>query len=337
MVTRQLNHSVFVCLSGLLISCGCFAEAASRTLNISDIVPEFSVVDSEGVEFKYSPTDQAVLLAVFFSPEKSQSKKAMEDIEGILGSFHKLPHKLSFLMISDDPNAVHTTQVPHCEQLEMHFVVDSDFKLWGKFGVIASPTVFLAGVDGKIELVKAGYGYDFVPMVESKLKVVMGLISEKDSRDATQVKTVTNDSLAEKANRHLKMARMLEKKGSYGVALTQLETATQMDPNSIECKLELGRLYCMVSDPNKAISSVLGIETVDEKSKAVRFFVLGKAYGQLGDYSKAAEHLQKAVDIDPKNSRAFYELGRIYQRNGQKDKAIEVYRKSLDLIYPERQ
>jgi tetratricopeptide (TPR) repeat protein len=309
---------------------------ASRKLTVFDPMPEISVVDTEGRQVRYAPSENTALFVVFFSPEKTQSIRAMADIEDVLGSLHEMPHKLSFLAISDDPNSVNTLKFKNTDQLTTSFIKDSNFKLWGKFGVIASPTVFLAGTDGKIQFIKAGYGYDFAPAIKSKLQAIMGLIPEDDVNNIRRVKTVTNDSVAEKANRHLKMAKMLENRDNYDGALAQLETAIQIDPNSIECSLELGRLYCVVSDPNKAINVVGNLQLTDKKHQVVRAFVLGKAYGQLKDYSRAEKYLLETVTLNPKDSQAFYELGKIYQLQHLTEKAIDCYRESLDLIYREK-
>ena len=219
------------------------------------------------------------------------------------------------------------------DNLSVHVINDSDFKLWGKFGVIATPTVFLVKEDGKIELIKAGYGYDFAPIIKSKLRVILGIAPENEISDISQVKTVTNDSIREKANRHLKMAQMLEEKGNDSAALTQLETATQIDPNCIECSLELGRLYCKMAKPNKAIETVEKLSPDGKSHKAFQCFVLGKSYSQLGDFPTAEKYLLTTVEIDLKNSEAYYELGKIYQAQGQTDKAINSYKKALDLVY----
>jgi tetratricopeptide (TPR) repeat protein len=332
MTLDKVIHAIFICLVVILIPCDSRAQTASHKLNVSDPMPEFSVVDSQGLEFHYDPTANTVLLVAFFSPQKAQSVKAISDIEEVLMSLHKISHELAFLAVSDDPNSINTIKIKSTKQRAVYFIKDSDFKLWGKFGVIASPTVFIAGISGMVELVKAGYSYDFAPAIKSKLQAIMGLVPEKGT-DVRQVKTVTNDSVEEKADRHLKMAQMLEKAGSLDAALAQLKMAHQIDPNHMGCLLELGRLYCMVSDPNHAIDSVEALKPADKGHQALRMFVLGKAYGQLKDYSNAEKYLLKAIALEPKSSQVFYELGRIYQLQNRKDKALDSYRKSLDLIY----
>lgn len=327
--------AAWICLASLMLSCSALAEAVSRKLNTTDPMPKLSLVDSQGQAFEYNSADGTVLLVAFFSPEKTQSLKAIEDIEAVLTSLQPLPGKLTLLAVSDDPNAIYQSKLRNSEELTVRFIIDSDFKLWGQFGVIASPTVFLAGTDGRIELIRPGYGYDFAPVIKSHLQTVMGMTPKTETNHA-QVKTVMNDSVQEKANRHLKMAQLLESRGSYDAARIQLETAVKIDPNSLECALELGRLYCMTADPHKAIDAVKGLQASDRAQQAARAFVLGKAYSLLNEFSQAEVHLLAAVELDPEHSQAFYELGKLYHLQKQSDKALESYRKALDLVFRSR-
>jgi tetratricopeptide (TPR) repeat protein len=333
---RILIYSGLVFLTGLVIAINSSAQVGSRKLAVSQQVPEFSVLDETGAEFTYDKSNKDALLIIFFSPKKSQSIKAISDIEELIKSLPEMPHKLSFLAVSDDPNAENAIKIEKNEQLSPHFIKDTDFELWGKFGVIAYPTVFISDPNGKIVLIKAGYGYDFAPAVKSGLWQIMGLSSAEDVNDAGVVKTVTNTSKEEKADRHLKMAKMLKERGKYEAALKQLQSAIEIDPNSIEGVLELGKLYCIVDDPNKAIDIVNGIKVEDKKQKAAQMFVLGNAYRQLEQYEQAEKYLLEAVELDPQNSQAFYILGRVYHLQNLKDKALEAYFTALRLIYNDK-
>lgn len=328
--------SAWICLASLMLSCSALAEAVSRKLNTADPMPKLSLVDSRGEAFEYKPADPVVLLVAFFSPGKTQSLKAIEDIEAVLTSLQPLPGKLTFLAVSDDPNGISQSKLRNSEKLTVRFIIDADFTLWGQFGVIASPTVFLVGTDGRIELIRPGYGYDFAPVLKSHLQTVMGMTPKTETNHAGQVKTVINDSVQEKANRHLKMAQLLENRGSYDAARMQLEKALQIDPNSLECTLELGRLYCMTAEPQKAIDAVKDLQASDRAQQAARAFLLGKAYSLLNEFAQAEVHLLAAVELDPEHSEAFYELGKLYQLQKQSDKALESYRHALDLVFHSR-
>ena len=214
-----------------------------------------------------------------------------------------------------------------------HLAVDAQYKLWGRFGVIASPTVFVADTHGKIALIKAGHGYDFAPMVQSKLRAVLGLETETLAADAGQVKTLDNNDPASKAAQHLQMAKMLEQKHKYDSALEQLGIAQKLDPNSVEIILEIGRLYCRASKPEKAIETVKPLAPASNEFIALRAFVLGKSYRMTKDWAQAEKNLLEALKYKPKDSETLYELGRVYHLQNQNEKALDLYSKSLELIY----
>ena len=54
-------------------------------------------------------------------------------------------------------------------------VPDPNFAFWGKLGVIASPTAVVVGSDGRIQWVRAGYGYDFIAGFHAQLRKALGL------------------------------------------------------------------------------------------------------------------------------------------------------------------
>lgn len=314
----------------------CTTVVEARKLNVSDPMPEFSVVDAEQVEFSCPGAANEVLLVAFLSPSKPQSLKALSDLERMFDSVGESPNRLSVLIVLDDPNAVSALPMKVGSSnapIEKHIIVDLNYKLWGTFGAIASPTVFLAGTDHKIMLIKAGYGYDFGPAIKSKLLMALGITSEDtfDSNDG--VKTARNDASAAKVARHLKMAKMLEQKQKYDSALKQLELAVEIDPNSIESRLELGHMYCLVSEGQKAIKIVEGLTPEKEEQQSVRCFILGKGYFLLEEYDSAEKFLLESLKLNARNSEAYYLLGRMYHIQNKQEKAVEAYYESLRLLY----
>lgn len=53
-------------------------------------------------------------------------------------------------------------------------------------------------------------------------------------------------------------------------------------------------------------------------------FSLGKIYVETGRYQDAVTPLSRALELNPKMSKAFQLLGEAYDKAGQRDKAIEV-------------
>ncbi len=71
--------------------------------------------------------------------------------------------------------------------------------------------------------------------------------------------------------------------------------------------------------------------TVDERSRATAFFNMGSIYQQWGDFSAARDNFQSAVNIRPRNVRAWIGLGAASQRAGDFDAAIHAYSQAVAL------
>jgi len=65
--------------------------------------------------------------------------------------------------------------------------------------------------------------------------------------------------------------------------------------------------------------------------KARPYVNLGFAYYESGEYEKAFNVTQKAIQIDPKYANAFHNLGIIHQKMGDLNQAIAMVKKSLEI------
>ena len=59
-------------------------------------------------------------------------------------------------------------------------------------------------------------------------------------------------------------------------------------------------------------------------------FGLGKAWLDAGDSAKAAEHLQRCVELDPKYSAAWKLLGKAHLANGDQVAARQAWEQGLE-------
>jgi tetratricopeptide (TPR) repeat protein len=61
---------------------------------------------------------------------------------------------------------------------------------------------------------------------------------------------------------------------------------------------------------------------------------LGIAYGQVGDFERAEDSINKALQINPLHPVAYNELGILYRKTGRFEQARKSYEKALD-VYPD--
>jgi tetratricopeptide (TPR) repeat protein len=307
---------------------------STRRIGIGNKMPEFSASDTSGKVFDYKHRVGKVLMVVFLSANQKNSAQAAADIKGIVTKLAGQAKRLNIVVTIDDPNNqsfFHSD--PNEPVVGIHVVADTEYKLWGKFGIIATPTVIISDTNDTVLWVEAGHSYDFVPVIRSRLNQALGIAQEIDPNDASRVKTVTNATVAARAKRHLQMAKILQAKGRIESAINEMRKAKELDHNSVEVALEIGELFCRVGKNEAALKIVERMRATKRLDRARLLWISGWAKRQMGDLETAEKDLLEANKLDAKSARGFFELGQVYQAKGDKDKAIAAYYRALTLVF----
>lgn len=308
-------------------------NAGQRRLSVGEQIPEFSATDVNGNIFNYRHNSGKVSIISFLSDEQKGSRQAATDIKAILQSIGENARKIQTIIVIEDPNSAHFQSIKENQAADLHVLLDSEYKLWGKFGIIATPTVIISDTNDIALSVQSGHGYDFVPVVRSNLNKALGI--QEATFDAADVKTVVNDSVTARLTRHLQMAKLLEEKGRIEAAIAEVRRAEKLDPNSNEVKLELGKLLCMSDQSRAALKVINDLKTTKKVELARILLIKGWANRKLNELDNAEQFLTEAIAMNPQSTRALFELGKLYQAKGQTDKAMESYYKALTIIFNE--
>jgi hypothetical protein len=321
------------------------AQAQLRNIKVGDKMPEFALSiltvpsdsnDSNEVVFTYKHYRKRVLGLVFLSTDQKQSQRAVADIEKIVKELDKKDVLFDFVGVVSERLEKESAEAGR-EGASGVFpiLLDEEYKLWGKLGIIAQPTVLVVGKDDRMLWIKAGYGYDFAPSLHVHLNHALGIINEKADEGLIEVRTLPQDNLQAKVKRHLTIADRLEEKGRLESAIAEVHKARELDPNSIDAALAIGELFCRAGQSEKALDAIEKIKTTKRIDTAQLSLISGWAKRQLGDLESAEKFLLEAVKMHPKSSRGFYELGKVYQARGQTEKAMQAFYKALALIFAE--
>jgi len=118
---------------------------------------------------------------------------------------------------------------------------------------------------------------------------------------------------------------------NYDAAITAGRRALSLNPNHVEALAYMAEAYADLDPYHKsALESATAAVALNEQNPVAQRN-LGWVYERQGNYSKALEAYQKAVDSSPNFSYFHLDLGRMYHTLGQLDKALAEYQKAGDL------
>lgn len=313
-------------------------NANLRKIKIGDKMPEFSAIGIDGQVFEYKHAGGKALMVVFLSGGQKQSAQAAEDIKQIVRRFTANAERWRLAVATNDPNAGAYFQMKKKKStVDFHLLLDTEYKLWGKFGIIATPTAIISDMNDTAICIKAGHGYDFAPVIEARLNQALGIpmYEGTDPNDASRVRTVMNATVAARIKRHMQMARLLQEKGHLESAIAEMREAGKLDPNSVEVALELGELLCRNGQGKEALKIVGQATATKHLDKARLILISGWAKRQIGELNAAEKLLLEATELNPTSGRGFFELGKVYQAKGLILKAMMSYHKALVQIFGE--
>ncbi|MCP4455546.1 MAG: tetratricopeptide repeat protein [Planctomycetes bacterium] len=309
------------------------AMAASRKVKPGETAPEFSVKDLSGDTYAYTGQSKAVLMVVFLSARQESSFKAQDDLVRILGDLSDSNQVMDLVIALDDPNAFSAlTGLKGGVCGQMTVIRDEDHHLWGQFGAIAMPTVVLMSAQRQVVCFEAGYGFNFARVVRSHLRQVLGAEVDVTQTAMNQVGTVSNNTQKAKLARLINAARLMAARGHVEVAVLEMKKAQALDPNGIDTRVAVAKLYCEISKGKEALETLDGVIGQTHSQKGQVDMVAGWAYRLTGQMDAALKALLRATEQTPGEALAFYELGRVCEAKGLKDDALAAYRRALALL-----
>ena len=331
--TRISTGSLLIFLA-ILGTSGLPARASLRRIHLGDKMPEFSLQDANGVAFSYTHERGRPLAVVILQTRQERIERMVADIETVVEKLRAKGLVFDCVGVLSGPGDTAYVQSRQPEaKARLPLLLDPEFRLWGKLGVVAAPTAVVSGPDHEVKWVKAGYGFDFIPNLQAQLAKAAGLRGASD--EPVRVETLQNSSSRARQKRHLLMARALAKKGKLEAAIKEMRALHELDPNSVDVALELGEYLCRAGRNEAALEVVASTKASSSRDKARTLLVSGWAKRQMGQLDEAESLLTQAVELDAGSARILYELGKIHQARGAFEKAVACYRRALALVFDE--
>ncbi len=118
------------------------------------------------------------------------------------------------------------------------------------------------------------------------------------------------------------MGYVWEVTGNYDLAFEAYQNALRINQNLALIHVAMGNMYFNNGDSRSAIDSFIRASTLAPQD-VIPLRRIAQTYARDGEFGKASQYAQSAVDLDPSNSRLHGDLGRMHYKNADYEAAIE--------------
>lgn len=194
------------------------------------------------------------------------------------------------------------------------------------------------GSSKQIDIKLAGFIIISVTLVTVGLSLFVGYTfvwnkydtSSQIEKDNNKFKDIVRKN-QKSPNAHVDLGWTYYQEGKWGKALSEYETAVNLDPTNVGAHYNLGLVYSELSryeDAEKAFQKTIQLNNKHE----LAYFNLGHLYFLQQKYDQAIPNLKTALELSPGAANFHYELGLSYEKKELSALAKDEYMKALRYI-----
>jgi Flp pilus assembly protein TadD len=118
--------------------------------------------------------------------------------------------------------------------------------------------------------------------------------------------------------------------GRFEDADAELKRALRLDPESMEVRAKEGLLAFRKGLYADAEADLRGVCKHDPDHGPAHFY-RGEALNRLGRVDEAIQVMERVIELQPHNWRAYHTLGMLFDKNHERERAAEMYRRAREL------
>ena len=299
-----------------------------RHLKEGEPAPDFKLKDLEGKNYSLSESKGKVAIILYWRTDQERSLNALKALKQLSESFLNQPVRILTITKGSDTSAIKEVK----QSLELPFPIlrDSREEVYSQFGVFVFPSTAIIDQKGIYRFHYGGFREDYAKEIEDRVKVLLGLLSEKDLKAAEGQEATLATEEQKRARNHINLGKTLHKRGMDEKAMQEFQKAVELDGSNPEGHILLGLLLLDQGETDKALQDLTTGIDLDPKS-AVAKIGLGRAYRMKGQTDKALKILTAELDLNPDSEVVHLELGKIYESLGKTDEALKHYKASAEL------
>lgn len=171
---------------------------------------------------------------------------------------------------------------------------------------------------------KSSNGFSFFDSSELE-DIIFYYFNEGNIQKANTAIEFALDNFPEDVSFHVFKAQFFLNNGEPEKALARLNSVEAIDPSNAEVILTRANVFGAMQRHQDAIHDFLkALKMVNEDKDEIHTSIAFE-YQNLRNYTKAIEHLQKALKFDPANDGLLYEIGYCYEVGEMSDKAVDFF------------
>ena len=118
--------------------------------------------------------------------------------------------------------------------------------------------------------------------------------------------------------------------GRFGEADVVIDRAIRLDPMNVQVRVGEAILLFRKGLYAAAEAQLKGICTGNPSHGPAHFY-RGEALNRLGRVDEALKTMERAIELQPRNWRAYHTLGILFDRKDERERASEMYRQAREL------
>lgn len=318
------------------------AAAAFKYVEVGHQAPEFTLSDLAGQPVSLSDKVGTKSLAlVFWATWSPRSEPLLRDLNKLYGKYKKQGFEVVTVNVEHETFSAEDRTAIEAMAAKWDFPVllDEGLATYYLYGTVATPSLALIDETGVVRYVRASYSTSAKMEIQDAVESMLGIeqeaqqVSTIKKRDYVPVKTAT---------RRYQKAQMLIKRGMDRKAVRDLEYAAKADPNWIDPRLSLARIY--LDQSHKKPKQLEKAEVVLREAREIQpdhLFTLAGLAAVLVRLKRPEEALELADealavqdDFPPAmqaKAQALRSLGRLDQAQTLIDGALEINPQSAGL------
>jgi len=211
-------------------------------------------------------------------------------------------------------------------RIKFTILVDSGFRIFREYGVIALPSTVMVEKGGNIKFIYPSFPLAAQPLFAEEIRGLIGLAPLTAKKETEKKEAQDSHSL-----RLYSYALQMYKKGLPEQALSPLRKSVELAPDFAPSHNLMGIILWKRGNFEDAIAEFNKAVTLD-KTYVPAHFNYGVLLFESEKYGEAEGHFKEALSLNAEMAEAHYVLGLLYKKTGREEEAVKELGTALELF-----